>query len=569
MVQPALALGILLAMSNAALTQQPNEAAQPTTLDRTLATLHGVVRNAATGEVLTRALVRVEGDADTGALTDAEGRFEIPNIPVGPQSVSVEKPGFLDYSSAAAGGGNGARTILVPVAAGNHNVMVAAEMPDVVFALAPTGAIRGQVELSTGDAAEGISVGLAKRDVENGRVVWQARRGTKTRSDGTFRFGELPEGEYAVYSEPAMDSDVDGTPGGMGQRWGYRSVYYPDAREPSGAAKIEVTSGQETQVNMTLTLEPFQTVTATVIGLQGSGGERGGMNLSASVLDSAGHQLLYPAQYDERSHAVQAELPDGNYTLVVSSREQTEHRGGAGSRSTGILAGSVDVNVAGRPVPNLRVALSAERASPIQVIVERNGTSPISTGPISVLVNQAGGWIDDGMMSSFADGTIPGPLESVYTGPGAYWVHTHNQRGLCVASFTAGGANLAREPLAIGVSGVATPMELTVRDDCAGLQLSLPENLGSITAGDEPFYTVFAVPDFDSTVDAEPVTLRPSTGGTATLADLTPGNYHVYTFAGSVQLAYRDSEALASLHGQAVTLSPGETSNLVLEAPGP
>src|SRR5580658_2784020 len=56
--------------------QPPGEAAPaaPAQLvDRTLATLHGVVRNAVTGDGVPRALVRVEGDANTGALTDGDG----------------------------------------------------------------------------------------------------------------------------------------------------------------------------------------------------------------------------------------------------------------------------------------------------------------------------------------------------------------------------------------------------------------------------------------------------------------------------------------------------------------
>ena len=124
------------------------------------------------------------------------------------------------------------------------------------------------------------------------------------------------------------------------------------------------------------------------------------------------------------------------------------------------------------------------------------------------------------------------------------------------------------QPVRIGLSGSTAPMELALRDDCAALQLSLPETLASITAGEEPFFTVYVVPDFDSTADVEPVTLRPSTGGNITLNGLTPGNYRVYTFAGAVQLAYRNREALAYLKnpGQAVTLSPGATGNLVVEA---
>jgi hypothetical protein len=55
-----------------------------------------------------------------------------------------------------------------------------------------------------------------------------------------------------------------------------------------------------------------------------------------------------------------------------------------------------------------------------------------------------------------------------------------------------------------------------------------------------------------------------------TLNSLTPGNYHVYTFPGAVELEYRNREALAALknQGQAITLSPGTTGNLIVEVPG-
>jgi hypothetical protein len=451
-----------------------------------------------------------------------------------------------------------------------RNVLIAAQMPDVVFTLVPAGAIRGQVELSTGDAAEGITINLAQRIIQDGRTIWQQAGTTKTRSDGTYRFGLLAEGDYAVFSEHSMDSDLDGAPGGAGQRWGYASVYYPDAREPSGVSRIQVTSGQETQANLTLTLEPFQTVTAAAVFPQGASAERAGSNLSAAVLDSAGRQLPYQVQYDEQAHSVQAQLPDGSYTLLVSTLPPAG-RAGAESLRAGILEGSVDVAVAGHAVPNLRVVTSAPRPAPIQLIVQRNATSPAQAGPIAIFVSQAAGWVDDNMVSEFANGAVPGPLEPMFTRPGSYWVHTQNQAGLCEVSFTAGGADLAREPVTIGLSGSAAPMELTMRDDCATLQLSLPETQASIFAGEEFFYTVYAVPDFDSTSYIQPMTLRPSTGGTATLNGLTPGNYHVYTFAGAVQLAYRSRDALAALKnpGQAITLSPGTTGDLVVEAPGP
>ncbi len=539
------------------------------TVDHTLATLHGVVRNAATGEGLPRALVRIEGDADTGALTNGEGRFEIANIPVGPQQVEVRKPGFLDRGMLPADAASEAGQVLIAMPAVGHNVLVAAEMPDVVFTLAPTGAIRGQVELSTGEPAEGISISLAQRTIEDGRVLWQQAATTKTHSDGTFRFGALADGDYALFSEPAMDSDLDGAPGGAGQRQGYPSVYYPDARDPSGAGRIQVANGQETQANLTLTLEPFHAVRAAVLFPPGVSPAGAATNLSAVVLDSAGRQLPYLAQYGEDTQSLQTELPDGSYTLLVSSLPMPERRGGPGNLNAGVLAGSVDVTVAGRAVPNLRLVMSPARPSPVQLTVRRNGASTVAASPVEVQVSQAGGWIDDSMVGEFARGVPPGPLEAIYTRPGSYWVHTHNQGGLCEASFTAGGANLAREPVTIGISGSSAPMELTMRDDCASLQLSLPEAMDSIDSGEEIFFTVYAVPDFDSTSEVQAVTLRASSGGSVALTGLTPGDYHVYTFIGAVELAYRNRDALAALasRGQAIQLSAGSTGNLVVEVP--
>jgi hypothetical protein len=176
----------------------------------------------------------------------------------------------------------------------------------------------------------------------------------------------------------------------------------------------------------------------------------------------------------------------------------------------------------------------------------------------------------DSMVGSFAQGTIAGPLESMYTPPGSYWVHTTiAPRNLCESAFTAGGSSLAREPIAIDIAGSTAPLLLALRDDCASLTLSLAGATDVQAAAEEPFYTVYVVPDFDSTEDVIPQTLRASTGGKVTLSGLTPGNYHVYTFDRATALAYRNATAMAALGntGQAITLEPGAKADLVVEAP--
>ncbi len=79
--------------------------------------------------------------------------------------------------------------------------------------------------------------------------MWQSEANAKTNSEGVYRFGELSDGAYAVYTEPTMDSDaatnlVENGSGSKVAREGYASMFYPDARDLAGAAKIHVAGGE-------------------------------------------------------------------------------------------------------------------------------------------------------------------------------------------------------------------------------------------------------------------------------------------------------------------------------------
>ena len=538
------------------------------------ATLHGVVRDAASGEPLPRALVSIEGDAAAGALTDGDGRFEIPNLPIGPVIVSIRKPGYLDAASSEAS------EVMDMVPAASHNVMLAGDMADVEFSLTPTGAIRGQIDLSNGDAAEGITLNLLRRVLMDGRAGWAPAGSTKTHSDGAFRFGGLAPGVYELYSEPSLDAEdlnlpVEAGRGNATHEWGFATVYYPDARDPSGAARITVGPGATVQANLTIVREAFQTVTAmAVLPLALAGRD---LNYEVQVMDISGRALPYPARFDPKAKTIEASLPDGSYRLTVttSPRWQSFTVEGLPSGMSGPpLQGAVDVQIAGQPVTNLRVALTEMPPIQVQLNVLRSGAGqqPSPDGQFVVTVAPAatspGQLPDESMVSELANGKLPGPLVGQSLAAGAYWVHTLiAQKGYCEDSFTAGGANLAREPLLVGTAGIQAPLELTLRDDCAKLTVSLPETVEAMGLGEEKFYTVYAVPDFDYTVDPQPVTLRPSSGGTMTLEGMTPGNYHVYTLEGNAPFEYRNPAALSALPSQAVTLSPGATADLVVEAP--
>jgi Carboxypeptidase regulatory-like domain len=545
-----------------------------------VATVHGMVRNVVSGEPLARALVRIEGDATAGALTDGDGRYEIPGVRVGPQEFEVVKPGFLDEDVPAAG-------VVWENAQGyGHNVIVAQGMTDVDFAMTPLNAIRGQIALSTGDPAEGITVTLLKRAVLDGRWNWQMAATTNSNSDGVYRFGGLADGVYAVFTAPSMESEpftnviAAGSAGNV-IRNGYASVFYPTARDMNGAEKIQLAGGEQTEADFLLTLEAFHAVTA-MVGLP-NGGRSGnaapaGMNFNTVVLDAQGHALPYTSQYDAGTRTVQAFLPDGTYSLQVRVPMQQLTLSAGGKLRVEVrqegssLTGQADFSVAGRAVTNLRIPVSPSQGNPIQVSLLRSGTPTAQSGNgmIFVYLSDTGGWAA-GMNATYGQGPVSGPLKTSFMPPGAYWAHTAiAQHGLCEGSFTAGGANLAREPLVVGLSGSTAPLTLTLRDDCASLTVRLPAAATETVAGEERSYTVYVIPDFDSTGQVAPRVLRASTGAYATLEGLTPGDYHVYTFAKPVVLAYRDPATMAALanEGQAVTLAPGSAANLVLEIPG-
>jgi len=553
-------------------------------------TVRGVVLNAVSGEPLPRALVRFIGGGNSGALTDGEGHFELVDIPTGSQQFEVIKPGYLDEMSEAAaatgGGGSGGFA---------HTLNVSAEMPDVAFRMAPPNSIHGQVQLSTGDVAQGIEITLLKQDVEGGRLVWQLTGPnrptmTKTNADGAYRFGGLPDGIYVVYSAPAMDNEplgtlVDPRNAHNIERSGYASQFYPDARDLGGAAKIHLHGGEQAEANLSLTLEPFHVVTATAFLPEiGSGldfDRPAGTTFSAVVADSQGHQLPYMAQYDQATHTVQALLPDGNYEFIVTAARSTMvlRRGGNANtlRDEGHYTGAVEFSVAGHAVTNLRIALATAQSNPVQVNMIRtgsqtNGPSPNMDGGdrVFLTISQTGGWIGDGTMNTFAVGAYAGPLNTSFAQPGTYWVHTNlPDKHVCEGSLTAGGTNLGREPLTLGISGSSAPVTLNLRDDCASLTLTLPATASGSGAGEEPSYTVYVVPDFDSTEDVIQQTLRPSTEGKVTWEGLTPGSYHVYVFDKPITLAYHDHATMNALPnaGQTIDLAPSANANLVLEVP--
>jgi hypothetical protein len=533
-------------------------------------TVKGVVLNSATGQPLPRALVKLESVEGVGALTGSEGQFEIPGVPSGLQTFSLVKPGFR-------GPGEGSEQSN----SSDHSVRVAANMPDLTFSLAPENALYGHVSLSTGDPAVGIGVTLLRLTVENGRASWTETDSHQTTPEGAYRFSSLEDGTYTVMSQPAFDNENATAPSCNGPApddvKGYTISYLGDAADVAGASRIQLAGGQAAQADLALTLGSYHPV-QIALSKQIAGGQ---WQFRSNLFDRNGQSLGYPLRQDDKTHAVCAYLPDGEYTLAIEGSADQEQPG----RKSSEMAGLLDFAVEGHAETRLRIPLAPGVSTPIHLRYEParpTAREPVKTGSededgagqdadsLSILFSRASGTSSRGESGPHATRTDTDLYELEMATPGAYWVHGNaDATGVCLGAATAGGENLARTPWIAGAGGTGQPIDVVLRTDCAKLNMQLPAGFLEEKPGEEPTLFVYVAPEFDSVQDIPMLTVDPSNSPTLMVRDLTPGPYRVFVFLTQQSLEYQNSAAMQRIadKGQPVTLAPGVTTNVVLEIP--
>jgi hypothetical protein len=563
-------------LSASAAAQEPEDPSDRVLVDKVgpPVTVHGVVLNAATGEPLAHALVSAEADPVLGALTNGQGRFEMANVPSGMMTFSIRKPGFRDP---AAGGSNESQ----------RQARLAAQTPDMIFSLRPVGTLDGQVQLSTGDPGASFSVKLLRQATRYGRIEWEFEKVAHTDDQGFYHFSDLEPGIYTLHSEARLENKpispvIDPASVRGIHRDGYPCVYYPNARTVASAGQIHVGPGEHAHGDLDLSLEPFYPVTFAVRGPDGQAFQpdmtsdlaRRDGPIPVELLDADNRLSGYDAHYDRETGTVQAELPNGMYTLRAFVDEKTAGKAAMGDSRAGYLMGLVPFTLAGHALRNLPLALFPPAGNLLHVhppVDSRtSGESPAGNfnGVSRVWLSPAGDPLlarkDE--MEARRDGDT---FNLMYNPVSPQWLHIQVQAGFCAGTSTGSGINPAREPIVNNPAGPNPPLDLQLRNDCAQLVLALPSSATAEVPGLVPSYKVYVVPDFETTETAVEREVSAPGGGKAEIGSLTPGRYHVYTFAEPVELPYHDPDAMAQmgLSGQIISLLPGDKAQLVLELP--
>jgi hypothetical protein len=519
--------------------------------------VRGIVLNSITGQGVPRALVALSGDLAT--LTGGDGQFSFDNVPAGQYLVSVSKPGYQGFGNT--GGSRGPRVVKGAMLWSNlppRHLQVGGEMPSVTLHLAPAAVITGVVTLSTADPADGIAVNLYRQSMQYGHPAWTTAGHATTRSDGSYRFGNLPPGSYMVSTGASLDHP-EGEAASRLAVWGYPPVYYPGVTDPGSAGVITVTAGQQGEADLSVTRQAFFPVTAAVRASEGR------MAANFEVLDTGGNQTGMAAHFDPREQVVRMNVPNGTWTL----------EGRLFGRET--AAGQAQFVVAGAPV-GLAISLSQIPRVPVNVQRDFTGTATTtSSGPgVNLVLTPADAFSTNGIGGGMAP--VPGSDGTTWSlnviQPGRFWVVAFPNGGAYVSSITSGGVDLASNPLIVMPGSMPSEIDVTLRDDGGSISGQVNAESGgagssapgsSAASGDSPVVTVFAIPLFP-TSQAMPSTTVGS-DGTFNIGHVAPGSYRMLACEGTPAIDYHRPEGLSvwAGKGQTVTVDPSGTAHVTLD----
>jgi hypothetical protein len=220
--------------------------AQPPARDNPPPTGTAIIRGRVVAAATEHGLAKVEVRAVSGplrvnkaVLTDANGRYEISELPAGHYTVSANKANYVRSAY-------GERRVFgpgKPIEVANGKII---ERID--FALLRTGAITGRVVDELGDAVSDAQIVPMRYSFFNGeRRLQSAGPWNATNDLGEYRIHGLMPGSYYVSATARSRS------GDSDERLAYAPTFYPGTASAADAQRLVVAPGQTISgVNLTL-----------------------------------------------------------------------------------------------------------------------------------------------------------------------------------------------------------------------------------------------------------------------------------------------------------------------------
>jgi hypothetical protein len=258
---------------------------------------------------LVRALIQISlPERTTNVTTDAQGHYELTNIPAGRYTLSAARHGYLGRSY-------GQRRMLEP---GQSVALNSGEtLENIDFRLPKASVIAVRVTDQTGEPVDGVSVGLLQPRFNAGvrsltQVASSILQGA-TDDRGEVRLSGLAAGEYYIIARtflPVSGRRDDGR--------AHAPTYYPGTLSAIEAVPVFVASAQEQVVTFPLVAARAATVSGVVRRSNGLPLRRTSVSLVQTVGPvMTGHGAVVQAN---GTFSIENVFP-GEYPLIVTDQD--------------------------------------------------------------------------------------------------------------------------------------------------------------------------------------------------------------------------------------------------------
>jgi hypothetical protein len=537
----------LFAAANA-MSAQSTPRDQPHTPRAGTGTIRGRVVRADTGQPLRRVQVHIDEwsakdqGGPTSTMTDAQGRYELTQLPAGTYHLKATRGGFVEVEYGQRHSFERGRPI---------EVAEGAVLDNINFALPLGGVVTGRVVDEMGEAVAQASVSLARRHYVDGerQLVWQ--NGSSTDDRGEFRIFGVPPGEYVMIARLETASF------GSRDRVRYVATYYPGTPNANEAQRVTVAAEQEVSG---IVISLARASTATVRGIVRAAGQTPVGPVTLITAQEIGGAMAYGQT------AMATAANDGSFTIggLPPGTYEVEARSMSGKEFA-----SRKVVLDGADVAGISLTLS-EGATVHGRIVFDTETPPDDLRPSQIFL--------DATLLDRQSGAIAGPSgPPVARDDWTFELHGLRGRGFIRAGTLTEDWQMKRVRLD-GADVTDVPLDFSSDIDNIEIQLTnqLPTVSGSVSTDRNAVAldaTVIVFADDDAKWGPRSrfiESARPDQRGQFKIRGLPPGKYMAIAVEYLEPGDERDPDLLAGWrrHGTSLTLSDGETRTLDLKLSG-
>jgi hypothetical protein len=500
--------------------------------------LRGTVINVTTNEPVSRALVQLNVPNGVAQLSNTDGTFIFTNLPRGQYVATALKPGFFNEEELGRG------------YAGRNTVVSVPSSQGLLLKLTPEGVIYGEVKNEDAEPIEGIRVKVMRLRVVEGHKIIDPEGESSTDDEGAFRIANLQPGRYRVSfmeSNRGIIRFVSNFNRKREAEQGFATEFYPGVADAESAEVIEVKAGAQSQVTQVLKPQRLFDISGVVRG----GDPEGAFNLM--LRDASGDYVPENMKFDQKRRQFQiVGVPEGTYTLLA--REQ--RRNGTTPEELEPALSAMQLVQLTSDVTGVVLALQPANSVEIQVRDEipSDGSNIVHQAVVRFVSLESTQYspaiqapiMADDQVTMAQLGEIP---------PGTYRVEaTPNQAGY-IASLRCGRTDLLREDLTVATGAALPPIEVTLRNDGAQLNVSVT---------DETQRRAASVVIYSQEYPQQSLLVQLDDSGSASQTNLAPGTYSLIAVDDADDLEFRNPLAMQKYLGDAteVTLQPGDKTSV-------